>query len=145
MRFRYPGFWMSQWRARFYAPFTLQKQTSFDAGPNLYDTAARAMSSLAINAVAAEVKESAEFCRTEGLGLEVSTFAYPENLEGDTAPLIEWHRDTVSDIAPLVSHGPFLDLVATSRDPAIVAVARKRHEAALSASKQIGVLGVHAA
>jgi sugar phosphate isomerase/epimerase len=96
------------------------------------------MNPLAINTLADEVSASADFCRSECLGLEVTAFAFPENLEGDTAPLIESHRNVISDIAPVIPHGPFLDLVATSRDPAIVAVTKQRHEVALHASQQIG-------
>lgn len=38
----------------------------------------------------------------------------------------------------MLAHGPFLDLVATSLDPAIVAVSRQRHQTSLDAAVQIG-------
>ena len=96
------------------------------------------MNRLAINTVDDELEPSAEFCRAEGIGLEVTAFALPNNLERETSFLIRHYRESVAGISPLISHGPFLDLVATSPDPAIVEVTRARHEAALAATIEIG-------
>jgi len=96
------------------------------------------MNTLAINTVGDELEASAEFCRAEGLGLEVSAFAFSKNLDGNMADLVEHHRQALSGIVPALSHGPFLDLVATSLDSAIVNVSRQRHQVALDASVKVG-------
>jgi sugar phosphate isomerase/epimerase len=96
------------------------------------------MNKLAINTLGAELESSAAYCRAESLGIEITDFAFPENLDCDPAPIISRHIKAVTGIVPLISHGPFFDLIAASRDPEIVAVARKRHSAALAATKAIG-------
>ena len=96
------------------------------------------MNKFAINTTTDELKISQEFCKAENIGLEVTAFAYPDNLDGDIKPLIKTHQEGVSGISPLISHGPFFDLVVTSPDQAIIEVARCRHEEALSASIEIG-------
>lgn len=96
------------------------------------------MNTLAINTVGDELGASAEYCRAEGIGLEVTAFAFPTNLDGDIPALIKSHSRAVAGITPVLAHGPFLDLVATSPDPAIVAVAKQRHEVALAAAGNIG-------
>lgn len=96
------------------------------------------MNTLAINTVGDELEASAEFCRAEGLGLEVSAFAFPQNLEGDISDLIKSHGRALSGITPAIVHGPFYDLVVTSPDSAIVEVSRQRHQVALDAAIEIG-------
>ena len=96
------------------------------------------MNTLAINTAGDELEASAEYCRSKGIGLEVTAFAFPANLDGDITTLLESHSEAVAGITPVLVHGPFLDLVATSLDPAIVAVAKQRHEAALAAAGSIG-------
>jgi sugar phosphate isomerase/epimerase len=96
------------------------------------------MNTLAINTVGDELEASAEYCRSKEIGLEVTAFAFPRNLDGDMPALLERHHNAVAGITPLLAHGPFLDLVATSPDPAIVAVAKQRHEAALDAAGSLG-------
>ncbi len=96
------------------------------------------MKTLAINTVGEELEASADFCRKEGLGLEVSAFAFPNNLDGNMAALIDRHKKAVQGISSVLFHGPFLDLVATSRDPAIVGVCRQRHQASLDAAVELG-------
>ena len=96
------------------------------------------MNKLAINTVGDELEASAEFCRGQGIGLEVDDFAFPLNLDGDMTERIKRHAAATSGISPLSLHGPFLDLIATSPDPAIVEVCRKRHRAALYAAGEIG-------
>ena len=96
------------------------------------------MNRLAINTVGDELEASADFCLSHKLGLEVTAFAFPNNLDGDMVSLVKRHGEAVAGIFPLVSHGPFLDLIATSPDPAIVAVARQRHNASLAAARGIG-------
>jgi sugar phosphate isomerase/epimerase len=98
----------------------------------------RRMNTLAINTVGDELEVSAEFCRAEGLGLEVSAFAFPKNIDGNMGDLVERHRQALSGIVPALSHGPFLDLVATSLDSAILDVTRQRHQVALDAAIKIG-------
>jgi sugar phosphate isomerase/epimerase len=96
------------------------------------------MNNLAINTVGDELEASAEFCQAEEIGIEITDFAGPTNLEGDMAVRIDRHVKAVEGITPLISHGPFLDLIATSPDPAIVEVTRKRHTASLEAAGKIG-------
>ena len=96
------------------------------------------MRRLAINTVGDELEAAAAFCRSEGIGIEVSDFAFPRILDGDLAAVIDRHVKAVAGIAPISMHGPFFELVASSLDPAIVAVARQRHEAALAAAARIG-------
>jgi sugar phosphate isomerase/epimerase len=96
------------------------------------------MSRLAMNAIGDELETAAGFCRAEGIGIEVTAFAFPAVLDGDIQSQIDRHVRAVTGITPLISHGPFYDLVVTSRDPAIVEVARRRHEAAIDASQEIG-------
>jgi sugar phosphate isomerase/epimerase len=96
------------------------------------------MSQLAMNAIGDDLEAAAEFCRAEGIGIEVTAFAFPAVLDGDIGPEIDRHLRAVAGITPLISHGPFYDLVVTSPDPAIIDVARRRHEAALDASHEIG-------
>jgi sugar phosphate isomerase/epimerase len=96
------------------------------------------MNRLAINTVGDELEASADFCRAKGLGLEVSAFAFPDNLDSDMVALVNRHKMAVGAIPLVLSHGPFLDLVATSLDPAIVNVSRQRHHASLDAAIEIG-------
>jgi len=86
----------------------------------------------------AELESSAAYCRAEELGLEITDFAYPQNLDCDPAPLISRHIKAVTGITPLIFHGPCFDLIVTSLDPEIIEVSRKRHTAALAAAKAIG-------
>jgi sugar phosphate isomerase/epimerase len=96
------------------------------------------MNRFAINTVSDELELSAEFCRSENIGIEITDFAFPWNLDDNLQARIDRHKKTVEGITPLISHGPFFDLIATSLDPSIVAVAKKRHETALAASQEIG-------
>ncbi len=96
------------------------------------------MNRLAINTVGDELELSADFCRSEGIGIEITDFAFPWNIDDDLPARIARHKKAVEGITPLISHGPFFDLVATSLDPSIVDVARKRHETALAATREAG-------
>ena len=96
------------------------------------------MHRLAIHTIGDELEASAAFSRAESLGIEVTDFAFPENLDGDLAGRVARVAGAVDGIGPVISHGPFYDLVVTSPDPAIVEVARCRHRAALEASAEIG-------
>lgn len=96
------------------------------------------MNTLAINAVGDDLVPAAEYCRSEGLGIEITGFAFPKDLQGDVPAKIVRHRKAVEGIRPLISHGPFFDLVVTSRDPAIVEVCHRRHKVSLEAAHSIG-------
>ncbi|NIP44643.1 MAG: sugar phosphate isomerase/epimerase [candidate division Zixibacteria bacterium] len=96
------------------------------------------MSQLAINVVGDELEEAADFCRSEDLGLEVTHFAFTDNLDRDLRESIERHKRVVTGIKPLISHAPFLDLITTSRDKEIINICRRRHSEALHASFEIG-------
>lgn len=96
------------------------------------------MNQLAINTVGDELETSTTFCRSEGIGIEVTDFAFPLILDGDLIGRIARHKNAVAEITPIIVHGPFFELVATSHDPAIVAVTRQRHRTALDAAGKIG-------
>lgn len=96
------------------------------------------MLKLAISTVGDELEAAAELCRSEGVGLEVQDFAYPENLDNDPSKRIHRHTEAVKNIAPLIVHGPCFDLMASSIDPAVVAVTKNRHDTALAAARTIG-------
>lgn len=96
------------------------------------------MNRLAINALEDDLVEAAAWCRSEGLGIEVTAFAFPEKLDGYVEALVEKHREIIRGIKPLSFHGPFFDLVATSMDPMIVDVARRRHTVAMEAAEALG-------
>lgn len=89
---------------------------------------------LGINALEEELSEAADFCRSEGIGLEVVSFAYPAALDADLDGRIERHRKALTGVPWVSLHGPFLDLHVTSPDPAIVEVCERRHRAALRAA-----------
>lgn len=96
------------------------------------------LSLLAINALGDELEAAAAFCRAEGIGIEITDFFFPKNLDGDLSPQIESHIKAVNGIVPLVSHGPGFELFVVSIDPAIIDVCRRRHQAALAATIEVG-------
>jgi len=96
------------------------------------------MNPLGINTVGDELEAAADYCRTAGLGLEVTDFAFPENLEANSSSLIDRHLAAIAGVMFVTSHGPFFDLIATSRDRAIVEISRRRHDTALAASARLG-------
>jgi hypothetical protein len=96
------------------------------------------MNRLAINTLGDELEASADFCRSEDIGIEVTDFAFPWILNEDLTPRITRHIKAVEGITPLISHGPFFDLVATSPDSKIIAVTKQRHNKALEATVKIG-------
>ncbi|CAB1061740.1 hypothetical protein D1BOALGB6SA_6515 [Olavius sp. associated proteobacterium Delta 1] len=93
---------------------------------------------LAINAVGEELQSSADYCRTEGIGIEITDFAFPWNLDSDQQELIDKHIRAVEGIQPIVTHGPFFELNVVSFDMAIKDVCRQRHRVSLDAAKKIG-------
>lgn len=93
---------------------------------------------LGINALEEELGSAAETCREEGIGIEVTGFAFPRDLDKGLKARIKLHAGAVQGIQPVSSHGPFVDLYASSSDPEIVSVCRDRHTQALKASRAIG-------
>jgi sugar phosphate isomerase/epimerase len=93
---------------------------------------------LAINILEDELEQGAAFCRSEGLGLELTPFAFPSGLDDGLEARIERHAAAVDGLAWTSVHGPFLDLYVTSPDPEVVAVCRRRHRAALEAAYAVG-------
>jgi sugar phosphate isomerase/epimerase len=93
---------------------------------------------LSINTVGEELEASADYCRSQGIGIEVTDFAFARNLDADIAQRVDRHRKAVVGIAPVSSHGPFMDLIATSLDPAVVEIAKQRHTVSLNAANEIG-------
>jgi hypothetical protein len=92
------------------------------------------MNRLAINVIGNELEDAAAFCRAEGIGIEITDFAFPWVLDEDLGCGIEWHLGALIGVNPISSHGPFFDLNVASRDKAIVSVARDLHLKALTAA-----------
>ena len=90
---------------------------------------------LAINVLSGDLELASTMCRAEGIGAEVTALAFPETLDSHDFDLrVAEHGAALEGVRPLSSHGPFLDLYVTSRDPRILTVCRDRHEKALKAS-----------
>jgi sugar phosphate isomerase/epimerase len=98
----------------------------------------RQVNRFAISALDDELEKSGLFCKSEGVGIEVTDFAFPANLGEGLSANIDRHLKIVEGIAPLSLHGPFIDMIAASLDPEIVAITRERHNAALEAAVEIG-------
>ena len=94
---------------------------------------------LAINTVGEEFRSSAEYCRKERIGIELTDIAYPWNLDGDPKFFIENHIRSIEGVAPRLCHGPYFELNVVSFDKAIINVCRQRHRQALDIAKRIGV------
>jgi sugar phosphate isomerase/epimerase len=104
------------------------------------DEGKRAMNQLAINTIGDELEAAAAFCRSEQLGLEITDFAFPSILDENVNTRIDRHKEALAGISLISSHGPFFEMIAASRDKAIVSVVRDRHSAALTASIEIGAV-----
>lgn len=85
-----------------------------------------------------ELEEAAAFCRSEALGLEVTAFADPKNLDEDFDRCLQRHAEAVDGIPFLSLHGPFLDLYCTSPDPKVVELCRRRQRRGLEAARILG-------
>ncbi|HTL53822.1 MAG TPA: sugar phosphate isomerase/epimerase family protein [Planctomycetota bacterium] len=93
---------------------------------------------LAVNSLTPELEATVAFCRAQALGLELCHWAFPQALENDQPQDFERQAALVTGLPFLSVHGPFLDLIAASRDPGIVDVSRRRHQTALSAACRLG-------
>ncbi len=94
-------------------------------------------SPLALNVLEDELETCAAFCRQEGLGIEITAFAFPTGLDQGFSERIQRHATVVQGL-PCSLHGPFLDLYPTSPDPAVVDVCKSRHSKALQAAREVG-------
>ncbi|MFZ0240103.1 MAG: TIM barrel protein [Desulfobacterales bacterium] len=94
---------------------------------------------LAINTVGKELQGSAEYCKKEKIGIELTDIAYPWNLDGDPKYFIEKYNTSTEGITPRVCHGPYFELNVVSFDKAIISVCRQQHRQALDIAKRIGV------
>lgn len=94
--------------------------------------------SIALNVVENELDACTAFCKENGLGIELTTFAYPQNLDQGFEEKIKHYKKVVPQLDFISLHGPFLDLFVTSPDPAIVEVCTKRHKTALNAAIELG-------
>ena len=92
---------------------------------------------LALNILEQELEEGVSYCQQEGLGVEITTFAFPYG-QRDLDKQIERHAAAVERVEWASFHGPFLDLYVTSPDPEIVALCQRRHRVALQAACEIG-------
>jgi len=76
-----------------------------------------------------------------GHGVEVADFISPELLDdrGQTKKLVGWYRRRLADVpGPHTLHGAFLDLLPSSVDPKVRAVARDRVVRCLDIAEAIG-------
>lgn len=96
------------------------------------------MGRLAISTTSEELGETTEFCSAESIGIEITDFSFARNLDGNMSQLIDRNAKAVAALSPVISHGPFQEMISTSRDPAIVEVCRKRHLSSLDAANRIG-------
>ena len=103
------------------------------------------MSNFAINSAgfhsdqgSSELADAATFAKAEDIQLEITDFASPDTLDSGLSERISAILNALNGFAPYSSHGPFLDLIATSKDREIVAVCKRRHNQALLATVEIG-------
>lgn len=93
---------------------------------------------LVLNVLEAELDAGTAFCRSEGLGVEITSFAFSEGLDEGFDARVRRHAAAVAGLERVTFHGPFIDLYVTSPDPAIVKVCERRHRAALAAAREVG-------
>ena len=93
---------------------------------------------LAINALEHEIGDAIAFCVEENLGIEVTGFAFSSGLDIGYEERIARNVKALEGIAWVSLHGPFIDLIANSPDPAIVEVSKQRHGLGLDAAKRVG-------
>jgi len=84
-----------------------------------------------------KVVETAQFCQTDQLGIEVQAFVRPVALEDPEQ--LAYHQTHVAGIAPLAMHAPFGDLCPGSFDPMVREVARVRLEQAYQIAEYLEV------
>lgn len=79
--------------------------------------------------------------KNQNVGIELSYFSYPENLENENlADKIQEHKDLLKDFPlPITMHGAFYDLSMTARDPKLVDVTRFRINQSLDIAIELGV------
>jgi len=93
---------------------------------------------LAINAIEGELDATVAYCLAEEIGIEVTAFAFPKNLDNDYDDRKKRHREAVSGLRVVSLHGPFLDLYPASPDARVVETARHRHKQGLNAASAVG-------
>lgn len=93
---------------------------------------------IVLNVLEEELDAGADFCRREGLGVEITSFAFPAGLDVHLGSRLQQHVEAVEGLEQIKFHGPFLDLYVTSPDPCIVEVCERRYRAALDAAAEIG-------
>lgn len=93
---------------------------------------------IVLNLLEEELDAGTDFCRREGLGAEITSFAHPAGLDENLDARLQRHVQAVEGLERITFHGPFLDLYVTSPDPGIVEVCERRHRAALDAAGKIG-------
>lgn len=81
--------------------------------------------------------QAAELARQEGLGLELTAFAYAPNLE-DEAQLSAAKRQ-LDGIGRAWLHAPFAELAPCAIDPAVREVTRHRYRQALDAARRLDI------
>lgn len=87
---------------------------------------------------------AAELARREGLGLELTAFAYAPNLED--AVQFETAKAQLSGVARAWLHAPFAELFPCAIDPLVRDVAKRRFRQTLDVAARLGIsrLVVHA-
>ena len=96
------------------------------------------MNNIAINALGKELKQACAYCLQQNIGLEITDFAFLNILDSSLDQSIDCIKTHSKGIVPIISHGPFMDLATSSRDPKIIQVCKERHQTALQASCQSG-------
>jgi sugar phosphate isomerase/epimerase len=117
----------------------LKKKENNAPEPSLANLKTKKTMQLAINTVGEELRSSAEYCKKEKIGIELTDLAYPWNLDGDPKTFIEKHIRSIEGITPRICHGPYFELNVVSFDKAIIDVCRQRHRKALDIAKRMGV------
>lgn len=80
--------------------------------------------------------------RYPGVGIEVTTFAYPPMLDIDWQPAVHHYAHLVAPVRAaggrITMHGPFIDLPAGTPDPLISAVCAGRYRHAIEIAAMLG-------
>ncbi len=102
---------------------------------------------LLLSASQANIDACIDVAHEYNLGIEVTTFANPDILDGNWNELLTTYQQKLKGIrGPLSIHGPFLDMVSGSPDGQINEICRQRYRHGLQIAARLGaeVMVVHA-
>jgi len=90
-------------------------------------------------AVGRGVDHELRAAREYGLGAEVQTFAHPQVLSADYAPLVRRMAKRLAKLEGFIGcHGPFIDTTHFSYDPWIMEASRRRYLQAMDIAEALG-------